>query len=57
MKSHLAASVLDHLPSNLQDLNEAVTMPKPDVDKFVFFRALDSVKGVMVDDLASDGRF
>jgi hypothetical protein len=25
LKNHLTASVLDHLPINLQDLNEAVT--------------------------------
>jgi GINS complex subunit 4 len=56
VKEHLAASVLDHLPINLQDLNEAVTMPTPDLNRFVFLRSHEPVRGILVDDLNLDGR-
>lgn len=56
VRDHLTASVLDHLPINLQDLNESVTMPKPDVDKFVFLKANENVRGILVDDMNIDGR-
>lgn len=56
MRDHLTASVLDHLPINLQDLNESVSMPKPDLDKFVFLKANENVRGILVDDINMDGR-
>jgi len=56
VKEHLTASVLDHLPINLQDLNEAVTMPQPDLNKFVFLRSHDDLRGILIDDMSSDGR-
>lgn len=56
VKEHLSASVLEHLPINLQDLNEAVTMPKPDMDRFVFLKAQESLRGILVDDMSLDGR-
>ena len=76
----MSASVLEHLPINLQDLNEAVTsiqlitisfiiivagslnyyffikVPKPDMDRFVFLRAQDNLRGILVDDMSADGR-
>lgn len=56
VKEHLTASVLDHLPINLQDLNEAVTMPKPDLDRFVFLKSQENLRGILVDDMSLDGR-
>ncbi|RNA08804.1 DNA replication complex GINS SLD5 [Brachionus plicatilis] len=57
VRAHLTSSVLEHLPSNLQDLNEAVaTVPRPDMDKFVFLKTMDSIKGILIDDMTNDGR-
>lgn len=56
VKEHLTSSVLEHLPINLQDLNEAVTMPNPDLNKFVFLKAQEDLRGILVDDMNLDGR-
>jgi GINS complex subunit 4 len=56
VKNHLTASVLEHLPINLQDLNETVSMPKPDLNKFIFFKSLDNLRGILIDDMSMDGR-
>jgi len=31
-------------------------VPKPDLDKFVFLRANENVRGILVDDMNADGR-
>jgi hypothetical protein len=31
-------------------------VPKPAIDKFVFLKSMDNLKGVLVDDLSMDGR-
>lgn len=56
VKEHLTASVLEHLPINLQDLNEAITMPRPDHDRFVFLQSQENLRGILVDDMSLDGR-
>jgi hypothetical protein len=56
MKEHLNKSILNHLPINLQDINEQTTMPRPNLNKFVFLKANDNVNGILVDDSNLDGR-
>lgn len=55
MSSHLKASILDNLPPNLRELNENVTMPKPDLDKFVFLRSTTNISGILTDEDFSGG--
>ena len=55
MSSHLKSSILDHLPPNLRELNENVTMPKPDLDAFVFLKCNEDVAGISTDDDLAPG--
>jgi hypothetical protein len=32
-------------------------VPSPDLNKFVFFKSLENVRGVLIDDMSSDGRY
>ena len=31
-------------------------MPRPDLDKFVFLKSVDNIKGILIDDMTNDGR-
>lgn len=32
-------------------------VPSPDLNKFVFFKSLENIRGVLIDDMSSDGRY
>ena len=34
----------------------AVSMPKPDLNKFIFLKSLDNLRGILIDDMNLDGR-
>lgn len=31
-------------------------MPRPDLDKFVFLKSVENIKGILIDDMTNDGR-
>ncbi|CAI8031390.1 DNA replication complex GINS protein SLD5 [Geodia barretti] len=54
MEAHLQSLVLQHMPSNLQKLDHSKAVSRPNMDSYVFVRAVERTEQVNVDPHSAD---